>query len=869
MSKTTRDPFEAAGIPAPNNMTADGKRGLAQEACAAYREQGLSYLFWKVSYADMMQGRGKGPRTKGWERLEYNMPPDGGHYQVGIMVGTQIGPDAKRAEEAGLWLCCVDIDDPALQELAEKALPDTRMRGGKESTPRSHLFFLTKRPVNTFKWQVPEDPNRGTKARCAVEIFGVTRAGEAGHQMASYPSSHFRKDGDDTPPTCQRYVWDSPELNQDGSFAGPGIPGRTTPEELFEACARIAAACPGAVLVTGKGLPAAWVQPAAQQRMELAEQSAANALETPQSQVWKLSKAEMERVILTAYARVASLEKGNRQAGLNREAFCAASVLAGAGAPDELFDQLKERLIAAMDELREPFDSERAWTDTVYRSVDDGRAKPRRRSTLQAFGLTDQGTADLLVHEWRDEFRYVWQNKQWLRWAGNRWRPVQTVDVERATASVFRWAVAEATESPAENWRKNAIEWYFKCESGAKAATITHLLSAAKGVGGLSVGAESLDADPWAFCCANGVFDMRTGELREGRRDDLMTKQSPFKYVKGARSAMFDKMLDWAYGESPEKQAMIDYLLSWLGYAATGSNAEQKVLILHGWGQNGKSSLLSVVHSVLGEYATKTLKEVFVQAGKNGSGKNSDEVAELQGRRFGYFSELAENDFLDEGRIKSLTGDSTVKAMQKYGKPFDFRMQCTLFVDTNYKPRIRGTDFGIIRRVKLLPFARTIPDEARDPQWAEKLIEREGDALLSMLLDEAHKYYLTRSLAPEPEQVKTETKIFLKENDTIGTFLDDCCVTETTDEKKRQKYDIKDGADRLYQAFRAWCTNNGCCATQSKLFYMKLKERGFESRRTRLGVLYYGVELRVTPALVSADELEHAAETAPAQSKTA
>jgi putative DNA primase/helicase len=54
-------------------------------------------------------------------------------------------------------------------------------------------------------------------------------------------------------------------------------------------------------------------------------------------------------------------------------------------------------------------------------------------------------------------------------------------------------------------------------------------------------------------------------------------------------------------------------------------------------------------------------------------------------------------------------------------------------MSSNYKPVIPGLDWGIWRRVKLIPFEATIPENRRDPALALKL-KAEAPGILNWML---------------------------------------------------------------------------------------------------------------------------------------
>jgi len=225
-------------------------------------------------------------------------------------------------------------------------------------------------------------------------------------------------------------------------------------------------------------------------------------------------------------------------------------------------------------------------------------------------------------------------------------------------------------------------------------------------------------------------------------------------------------------------------------------------------------------------------------------GKCTDEIAELQGRRFGWFSELSGNEFLNEGRVKQLTGNGRLRGRRLFEGSFEFDAQCKFLIDTNYQPRIRGTDFGILRRVKPLPYGRTIPEAAVVPDWKGAVLSAEGDGLLSMILDAAHRYS-ARGLTPEPECVKRACEQFREENDHLGNFISECCESS---ERPDVPGDLKCGAHELYEHYRRWATEGGYTPLNIKNFAAKIADKGYEQDRSALGRLWRGLRLRPADA---------------------
>lgn len=827
-----------------------------RKACEDYIARGFSIVHWEVSAKDINEGRGKGPRLNGWTSNEYLVPPKGcGHLQVGIKTGAALRPgrdsiigteDPAVKKATQLFVAVVDIDDSALLEIAEKSLPATGMIGGREGAPRSHRFYLTDGPCNSFSWTgIRGDGSPGA----TIELFGVTKKGTVGNQIVVAPSIHYKSQ---TP-----YVW--------SEFGQPSI---VTCEELYRECRNIAHEAREATLSKGRGLPARHMYSAEVSAEvidkgsvdlkdddpddESVEEAARSVLSGATAvEDLRVDRKALEIILSDAVQDVYGLQCGGRQTGLNRIAYTTAARLAGGNADDETFDELKRRLLDATEKLPGEPDL-RSWCDTINRAVADGKKNPRKRTRIEKYRLSAQGLADLLLEEWEPFYRYIQERKTWVRWNGKYWEMVVRENVARDMAYVLRWAQKEARRSSSKVFAKAAYKWYFKLESGDAAGRAEQLLHAdftsPSGRLGLGIRVESFDKDPWLVCTNNGYFDIRTGELRDFCREDMVTKHSSYNYQKGTFSKLFCDHIDFVFGEEKDPQVAKNYFAAWLGYCCTGISKEQAILVLHGNGRNGKTACLSSVAKVLGDYSITLAEEVMIRT--RSSSTNNDGVAELVGRRWGYFSESSPQDFLNEGRIKMLTGGSTIRGQRKYEHSFEFESHAKLILDTNYKPRIHGADLGILRRVKIMPFKRTIPVEMVNTEWRNIVTGQEGDGLLSWLLDQAHAYYKRKSLGPEPTCVQDAFKEFCDTNDHVGTFLSEVCNTVGNDDVEpvngvaRKAAELTCGSAPLYQAYNQWARDNGLFPMSSKTLLPKLLEKGLHVGKTRAGMMWTGVELK-------------------------
>jgi putative DNA primase/helicase len=273
---------------------------------------------------------------------------------------------------------------------------------------------------------------------------------------------------------------------------------------------------------------------------------------------------------------------------------------------------------------------------------------------------------------------------------------------------------------------------------------------------------------------------------------------------------------------------LINFLQKILGYSLTGSTREQCLFFLYGLGANGKSTLLEVVQSLWGDYATRTSSETFL-AKKPGGIPN--DVAALRGARLAAAVEVEQGRRLAEVLVKEMTGGDTISARFMRAEWFSFKPQFKIFLATNHKPIIRGTDFAIWRRIRLIPFTVQIPKEEQDRDLPEKL-RGELPGILNWAMAGCLQWRFG-GLEP-PKEVDDATQDYRAEMDVLGDFIAERCILDP-------------GADataaELYKSYTSWAEENGeKRPLTQRAFGMSLTERGFErgkgtgNKGIRLGI---------------------------------
>jgi putative DNA primase/helicase len=160
---------------------------------------------------------------------------------------------------------------------------------------------------------------------------------------------------------------------------------------------------------------------------------------------------------------------------------------------------------------------------------------------------------------------------------------------------------------------------------------------------------------------------------------------------------------------------------------------------------------------------------------------------------------------------------------------FEFEPAFKIWLSFNHKPRIRGTDHAIWRRIRLIPFDVTIPEDERDQELIEKL-KTELPGILAWVV-EGCQMWLEHGLKA-PKAVMAATREYREESDTLGGFINECC--ELGPDCKVTKAD-------LYGAYVDWANKSGEHPVSKKQLAALLLEKGFNEDRNKGARLWTGI----------------------------
>jgi putative DNA primase/helicase len=429
----------------------------------------------------------------------------------------------------------------------------------------------------------------------------------------------------------------------------------------------------------------------------------------------------------------------------------------------------------------------------------------------EGFNLTDLGNAERFIARHGEDVRYCYPWSRWLVWTGARWERDEAGHVYRLAKDTVRGIYQEAAAAEDEDRRKALAKHAARSEAEAKIKAMLELSKSE-----VPISPAELDAEPWLLNAPNGTIDLRTGELRDHRREDLITKMVGADYDPRAEAPAWETTLRRAL----PSEELRGFFRKLAGYGFSGDVSEHILAVLYGTGANGKSTILNALLAAAGDYGMQAAPDLLVAK----KGSHPTEVADLFGMRLVASIEVEDGRRLAESLVKQLTGGDKVRARRMRQDFWQFDPTHKVFMAVNHKPEIRGTDTAIWRRLRLIPFEQTIPPAEQDKKLPQKL-EAELPGILRWVLEGCLEWQ--REGLQAPAEVRKATGQYRSEMDVIGAFLQDECDISPS---HREPFTT------LYKRYEEWCEEGGERAETRRKFNARLKERGrFEARRSGPG----------------------------------
>jgi putative DNA primase/helicase len=452
---------------------------------------------------------------------------------------------------------------------------------------------------------------------------------------------------------------------------------------------------------------------------------------------------------------------------------------------------------------------EQAWvqdhTDAV---VDWQMGKPRSFQPL-----TDLGNAYRIYDTYGENVLYV-EGWGWLVWTDIGWQHDTQGVTAGLTHQLSNLIMTEARELERQGTDIKTItqhtNWARRSQS---AATMNNALQVAQNIPTMRRLVDAFDAEDHLLSCRNGIVDLRTGELRPIRRDDLVTKNTGVIYDPTYQLTEWNRFIwETCNGDLD----LIAYIQRAAGYSLTGSNAEEKLFLNSGPPASGKSTFLDGMRAALGSYATTTSPDTFMWS-RNGQ-QPTLELARMAGMRMVSMAEIKEGVGFNENLIKGVTGGDPVTGKYLYENPFTYRPKFKVWIGTNHDPA--AYDDALWRRIAKIPFPNAVPPERRDPLVKMTIRDPEygGRAVLAWAVAGAIAWYQHGLM--QPYTVTVATFEYHQEQDQFQHFINEC--VRLTD-------GVNTPLQVAFSAYRIWCDHVGAHPKNRATFARMMRDRKFKT----------------------------------------
>jgi len=454
----------------------------------------------------------------------------------------------------------------------------------------------------------------------------------------------------------------------------------------------------------------------------------------------------------------------------------------------------------------------------------------------QCLNMNELGDGLLYKRLHRGQFLFNKSMDCWMSWTGHHWEVDRLDGAKAAVEAVVEAYLTEARAVSVEirnlgddaGQKEHQLKYLRKelnkrggmlrsTRRRSNCLAMSHTCEAP-----LAIRGDEIDERPYLLACANGVVDLVTGELVDGRPEDYLLKASPVEWQGiDAACPTWERALDEILSGN---QKLVQFVQRIFGYALIGEVRQSLLVVLAGQGRNGKSMIVEIMSEILGPLAGAIRSEMLLDQFRTASSAGpTPDIMALRGLRLAFASETDDGCRISPSRVKWLTGNDKLTGRNPHDKyEVQFKPTHTLFLLTNHKPHAPVDDFAFWERVVLVPFELSFVDRTpradnerrADPDLPVKL-RAELPGILAWLV-KGCLHYQREGLNPPPI-VKDATAEYQRDEDLIADFLEDCCIIGP---------DYTAGATALYQSFEAWWqTNVSKRAPKQKRFGSLMKKR--------------------------------------------
>ena len=465
------------------------------------------------------------------------------------------------------------------------------------------------------------------------------------------------------------------------------------------------------------------------------------------------------------------------------------------------------------------------------------------------YPYTDTGNAMRFYEYFGSIFKYNVTDKVIMFWTGQTWikdgkdiirkYANKFIDILKQELKTLEEEIEKAQKDGKKDAAKILYKKYSECMGNiqrvSNKAGKDAMLTEFKALYDIPINSYEFDYDDYLLNTKSGVVNLKTGEVLPYSKDLLLSKNTNIA-VSYEEPTIWLQFLHSVFktkdDNEEETQNIIKSLQTCLGYSLTGSTKEQVMFLLYGNGSNGKSTLTEIIAHILGDYGDNIASSVLLQQ-KAANNAAIYSIAKLQGKRFVETGETDDGGKLAESQVKILTGGDTISAQFKFGNEFSFRPKFKIWMSTNNKPTIRGTDLGIWRRIFMFPFTNTFTEKEKDKNLFDKL-KAESDRILGWCIQGYKIYQETGNLFKSETSVQAVQE-YKEQMDVISQFISREC-----DVNPGARIDCRE----LYEAYKDWANNNVEFVIKESKFMLELQAKGFKTETTTgKKKIYVGISL--------------------------
>lgn len=452
-------------------------------------------------------------------------------------------------------------------------------------------------------------------------------------------------------------------------------------------------------------------------------------------------------------------------------------------------------------------------------SPDVTELKMSSKPNIVIYPRSDAGNAELLSDLYKGKLKYDHTRGAFFTSNGQYWSEDLREDIYQMAKHAARVRQELSRAHPQMDSRELERKYGLRSENFTMLSNALKILKSLPNVG---VEQDAWNRETMLLQFENGVYDLESKLFRPGNEKDMISQSVGYNYDPDAKCPLFEKAIIEIMNGNNE---MVNFLKRAIAYSLTGRTSEQCLFILTGDGCNGKSILLDTLLALMGAYGANT---PFATLESFKAKENSNDVARLVDARFVSASESSHSRSFNESRIKEMTGSDKLTARFLFKEYFTFTPRFKIWIAVNTLPEIKGTDNGIWRRIKVIPF--DVSFLGREDKNLGMKLNQELPGIMNWAISGLKDLELNGLNDPSP--VTAATHAYRTDSDILAQFIDE------------ETYKVPKGiisAKKLYKAYYDYCASTGVAAVSKTKFGRDVGKLGYAKAKSNGQIVYHGI----------------------------